>query len=244
MRRIHLFEFGDQPWVPRMFRRYLHELLQWQTEEIYAPVLPLMSEWIRANNVSHIIDLASGAGGPWPMLWPSLSHQFPGGKLTFSDLHPPANPEALWHEHAVSIMNPDTWPPGGLTLFTALHHLRPPEVAAFFRMLATQNRPLFIAEFTERRLGRVLGMLLSPLLVWLHTPNVRPRSFGRWLFTYLIPVVPIIYLWDGAVSHMRSYTVAELRALAEKTGLKVEIKKVPNEDQGLVITVLTKRVES
>lgn len=38
----------------------------------------------------------------------------------------------------------------------------------------------------------------------------------RLLLTYLLPVAPLMVLWDGLVSCLRSYTVGELRALIER----------------------------
>jgi hypothetical protein len=53
-------------------------------------------------------------------------------------------------------------------------------------------------------------MLLTPLVVWLVTPAIRPFHWARLLWTYLIPVVPLVVLFDGIVSCLRTYTVAEL----------------------------------
>ena len=45
------------------------------------------------------------------------------------------------------------------------------------------------------------------------TPAIRPFSFRRLLFTYLIPVVPPAVMWDGIVSVLRTYTVDEVNAI-------------------------------
>ncbi len=34
------------------------------------------------------------------------------------------------------------------------------------------------------------------------------------IFTYLIPVIPLLAFWDGLVSQLRSYSMAELKDLA------------------------------
>jgi hypothetical protein len=44
---------------------------------------------------------------------------------------------------------------------------------------------------------------------------VRPRSLGAWLFTYAIPILPLVIWWDGLVSCLRAYRPAELEALAD-----------------------------
>ncbi|MEL6538061.1 MAG: hypothetical protein AAFQ98_21765 [Bacteroidota bacterium] len=236
MRRWHLFEFGDQRWVPRFLRNYLHELLQYQTTLIYEPLIPFLQEWMQDHTITRLTDLASGAGGPWEMLTEQLHQRLMEVTVQYSDLHPKQGPD--WLTESVDILQPDTWPEGPLTLFTGLHHLRPHQVKAFFQAVAQQERPIFVAEFTERSPRVILGMLLSPILVWVHTLRVRPRAWHRYLFTYLIPLVPLLYMWDGAVSHARSYTVIELAELAQEAGIGLEIRTCPNLDLGVELTVL------
>ena len=62
-------------------------------------------------------------------------------------------------------------------------------------------------------------MLLTPLIVWLVTPFIKPFRWERLLWTYLLPVVPFVVVFDGVVSCLRTYTVAELTAFtAELSG--------------------------
>jgi hypothetical protein len=52
-----------------------------------------------------------------------------------------------------------------------------------------------------------------PISVLLVTPFIKPFKFDRIIFTYLIPVFPLITLWDGVVSVLRTYTVQELKQM-------------------------------
>jgi hypothetical protein len=61
-------------------------------------------------------------------------------------------------------------------------------------------------------------MLLVPLMVLLVTPFIRPFRWSRLVWTYLIPVVPLVSLFDGLVSCLRTYSVQELRDLTEGLG--------------------------
>ena len=47
---------------------------------------------------------------------------------------------------------------------------------------------------------------------------MRPFSWKRLLFTYPLPCVPLICLWDGLVSQLRAYTADELLALGRPAG--------------------------
>jgi hypothetical protein len=52
-----------------------------------------------------------------------------------------------------------------------------------------------------------LVLLLAPLMTvlgyFVATPFIRPRSLPRWLWTYLVPIVPLTTCWDGVVSLLR-----------------------------------------
>ena len=54
-------------------------------------------------------------------------------------------------------------------------------------------------------------ILLVPLNVLLTTPFIRPFRFGRILFTYIIPLLPLLFIGDGLVSVMRTYSVHEMK---------------------------------
>ena len=53
-------------------------------------------------------------------------------------------------------------------------------------------------------------------LVFVMVPFVRPLKASRLGFTYLIPLIPLLYAWDGTVSALRAYTPEELVALARQ----------------------------
>jgi hypothetical protein len=105
---------------------------------------------------------------------------------------------------------------GFRTLFTSLHHFRPEQARALLADAAAGGVGIGAFEYTERR-WLVWGpsILLIPLFVWVATPFMRPFSWRRLLWTYLAPVVPLVAMWDGFVSCLRTYSVEELGALVE-----------------------------
>jgi hypothetical protein len=60
----------------------------------------------------------------------------------------------------------------------------------------------------------VLVGLMSFLRGYTHTHRVGRLTIGRFLSTYLVPVAPAMFAWDGAVSAIRMYTADELLAIA------------------------------
>ncbi len=50
------------------------------------------------------------------------------------------------------------------------------------------------------------------------TPFVKPLTWRQIVFTYLIPIIPICYAWDGQASLPRMYTLKDLDHLLEGLG--------------------------
>ena len=54
------------------------------------------------------------------------------------------------------------------------------------------------------------------LLSFVVTPLIRPFRWSRLLWTYVIPIIPLVLLFDGVVSCLRTYRPQELREIIEK----------------------------
>ena len=63
----------------------------------------------------------------------------------------------------------------------------------------------------------LLAVLPVPVRVLLSVPFIRPFRWSTLLWTYLVPVLPIVLLLDSIVSVLRMYNAEELRGLT--TGL-------------------------
>lgn len=104
---------------------------------------------------------------------------------------------------------------GFRTVFSSFHHF-PDELAGRILQDAVLSGNGFAsAEVTARSARAILTMFAMPLLAWLLTPTIRPFRWRRLFFTYLVPIVPLILLWDGIVSCLRTRTPRELLILAQ-----------------------------
>jgi hypothetical protein len=103
-------------------------------------------------------------------------------------------------------------------MFTAFHHFQPEQARAVLADAVRQRQGIAIFEATQRSPLALLLMLLAPLVVLATTPFIRPFRWSRLFWTYLIPVVPLLTLFDGLVSCMRTYDVEELGGLTAKLG--------------------------
>jgi hypothetical protein len=53
-------------------------------------------------------------------------------------------------------------------------------------------------------------------MLFVCTPLIRPFRWSRLLWTYLVPIIPVVLLFDGVVSCLRTYRPHELREMVEK----------------------------
>jgi hypothetical protein len=104
---------------------------------------------------------------------------------------------------------------GFRTMFTSFHHFRPQEARAILQNAVDNEQGIAVFEIPHRRALTILETLFVPPVALLTVPFVRPFRWSRLLWTYLIPFVPLVMLFDGIVSCLRAYSHAELRELTE-----------------------------
>ena len=223
-KRIHLFEFEDQKWFPQLLRNYVTDFLQYLANKakVYEPVVDVINETLQKSNTTQIIDLGSGGGGGLVWLGKELQKKNSEIRIKFTDLFP--NVEAFQHttnqsdiiEYQSEPINAKNVPEnlkGLRTMFLSFHHFQPKNAKMILQNAINSNQPIAVLEIQDRSLPSIVAMLLSPVSVLFTTPFIRPFRWSRLFFTYLIPIVPFVVLWDGIVSALRTYTVEEMRNL-------------------------------
>ena len=237
MRRFHLLEIHDQPWCPSAWREALTETLQFLDDQggYYNAIAPKLAEALRETGSQEITDLCSGGGGPWARLSTALlASGVPDLHVTLTDLYPnPAAGERITKKTAsrvtlcrksVHAMQVPASLTGFRTLFTSFHHFRPEQGTAILADAVKNDVGIGIFELTKRPSWPVY-LLMMPLFamvsivgILLATPLVPPFRWSRLFWTYIIPVMPLMMVFDGAVSVMRSYSTKELLGMANAAG--------------------------
>ena len=226
MGRIHLFEFEDQKWFPRILRNYGTDFLQFLSNatKLYKPIIPLLEKAIKDSGTNQIIDLGSGGGGGLIWLNSELIKTIPDLSITLTDFYPNIPAFELTKKKAdnfefvespIDARNVPATLKGLRTQFLSLHHFRPKDAKLILQNAVDSNSPIAIFEAQERSIPSLLAMLFSPISVLLTTPFIKPFKIGRIIFTYFIPIVPLFVLWDGIVSSLRTYSVPEMDALVK-----------------------------
>jgi hypothetical protein len=67
---MRLFEIHDQTWFPQFHRDKFVDQLQMIMEvtKTYQPIAKLPGKHLQECGAERVVDLCSGAGGPWPSL--------------------------------------------------------------------------------------------------------------------------------------------------------------------------------
>jgi hypothetical protein len=220
--RLHLFEFLDQSWLPELLRRgevdYLRVVLD--RARPYDGMATQLAALLRMSGTNQVVDLCSGTGGPWRTLLPVLRKMNPDAEVVLTDLHPTPGLElpagARYQDTPVDATRIPEDLNGVRTLFEGLHHFRPKQARALLEDTVARGVPFAAFELTQRSLPYVLMQLLLIVpLVWGFTLLIHPRRWWRWLLTYLVPIIPLLILWDGVVSSLRTYAPEDLEELTE-----------------------------
>lgn len=248
MRRLNIFEFEDFHWFPNMWRKSMTRL-------IVVAHRMFKSELVIANSISallektgehKVIDLCSGSGGPMLNVYHALKVKHPELSITLTDLFPNQeeakriNGKETEVKYEIESVNAGAVPEhlkGVRTMVCSFHHM-PPEVAkGILADAQASNQPIFIFELSDNSIPHWIAWTAFPiniLMCFVLTFFVRPLTWYQVLFTFVIPVIPIAYAWDGAVSNVRTYAASDLDLLigslekAEYTWEKQLVKQGTN----------------
>jgi hypothetical protein len=226
MRRVQLIEIHDQGWFPSFLRDQVTDDLQvlLNIGKPYGAILPQLREGIEHSGTDRVLDLCSGAGGPWPWLANALGQNGLRVRVELSDKFPNTRARERvgnncaglhYHEEAVDATRVPSGLRGFRTLFTSFHHFPPEQARAILRDAVGNRRGIGVFEIPGLR---PLTLLLLPFVLIadiLVVPFLRPRPFARHLWRWLVPIVPLVLLLDGIVSCLRAYSPGELRELTD-----------------------------
>lgn len=237
MKRITLPEFEDLHWLPDIIRSGVTNLIVVFHRLMGTPVViaGLISKLAENGSFKRIVDLGSGSGGPMPEVIRKINSLNPGMpfQLLLTDLHPnqklireineSGSDTLSYHNLPVDATNLSEAPKGLKTMIASFHHMDPAIAKDILRSAQDTKDSILIYEITKNNIPVVLWALFLPislallvLMSLIMTPFVRPFTFRQFLFTYIVPVIPLVYAWDGQASAMRTYTFDDIRELLDR----------------------------
>ncbi|WP_298238148.1 hypothetical protein [uncultured Algibacter sp.] len=234
MKRKELFEFEDFSWFPSSIRTgmtnlilVLHKMMG--TTEVISSLIIDLQKKVHFNA---IIDLGSGSGGPMPEVINYINEKEKEAKLNLllTDLHP--NPKLVkktntndnefvnYHNESINAANLLEAPKGLKTMIASFHHMNPEIAKNILQSALKSNQPILIYELAKNNVPFIIWVLLLPIslsiliiMSLLMTPFSKNLTVTQLLFTYLVPIIPLAYAWDGQASLMRTYTFEDIELL-------------------------------
>lgn len=234
MKRIQLFEFEDLEWFPDVLRicmtrliAVMHRLINTADE-----LAGLLDQTLREAKTAKIVDLCSGNGEVMLDTFRILQNEYAYAdlQLTLTDLYPnQASAQEInrketqirYHTSPVDAAAVSDELTGLKTMVSAFHHMNPVKARKILERAEKSGEPICIFEISDNSFPLFLWWLPLPvnfLMCLIITPMVRPLTWQQLLFTYLIPVLPLCFAWDGAVSNARTYTSRDLDVLLSGLG--------------------------
>lgn len=246
MKRTRLFEFLDLSWYPDSLRRVQTDYLQFVAtlSPVHRNLAPLLVRTLAHAGTRDVLDLCSGGSGPWYCLHKEMERLSHPVSVKLTDEYPhkdglgqgrPASESPI--EYLAERVNATSVPPhlkGMRTLFEGFHHFAPEQAKGILQDAVRQDAAIGVFEASLLPPFGPAVLALSPLMTILAylvlTPFIKPHTIARFLWTYLVPIVPLTTSWDGVVSLLRVYSPQELHELTAdipSTDFRWEIGVMP-----------------
>jgi hypothetical protein len=258
MKRLHLFESVDLPWCPQALRDGVTDWVafMYNSHGSFNLLAPKLRAALEKVGTHQIVDLCSGGGGPWLSLAPAVAG---GGQLNvlLTDLYPNQRYYKDVIQRSIGYIRAHTTPvdatevpaelDGLRTIMSGFHHFKPEQARGIIADAVQKRKSIAIFEGSDNRVRGVLLMTIMPLLMLLFMPFVKPFRWSRLLLTYVVPVLPLISIWDGSISMLRTYSPQELWDIVrsidgyDSFDWDIGTQSVPKSPLGLTYLIATPR---
>jgi len=199
-------ELEDYTWFPTTLRNFQMDFIGFVVTKFnfYAVFI----EHLQKQNIEQdtMYDLCSGSGEPALSIYHKskcfkkllLSDKFPSSaNIQFSD-----------------VLQMDFQKDNCYTMFNAFHHFEDKEKIQIITKLKVAGAKAYFVEILEPSLLFLLKVTALTLVANLFiTPFIRPFSFTRIFFTYIIPINLFTITYDGIISVLKSRSIKQYQKL-------------------------------
>ena len=222
MRRKQVPQITNAKWFPTILTRCVHEFMTWFVHKVKAakPFMPIIEEGLQYADKIVVLEKKGGAG------FETLEVFLDEGleKIHVDSDTFEANEEGLY----VSV--------------NSFHQFDEDQARSILEKVASKRQPIAIVEGNNDSLWQVFGMtVIVPLTVLLTAPFVKPFRIERLIFTYLIPILPLVIFIDGFLALFKLYAprdLDELTAFIDQRKYVWRSGKLDNERGGKIIYLL------
>ena len=228
IKRLKIKEFHETKYCPAWLRDYLTDFLSFFTYHMnpYKVACQLLKIAMQQNEQSQIVDFCGGNGrymikilrninGSTGKCRAVVCDKFPN-QQSVKELATLSGGQVEYMAESVDLLDIQQLPEGFRTIFSGIHHFDETTIKTFIRSAVEQGSGVAFFDYTKRSwFSIIVPALLVPGLVWGVTPFIRPFSWRRLLFTYIIPLVPLLVMVDGCISNWKAYSPAEFRTMVD-----------------------------
>ena len=215
MKRKQITQIINTSWCPKFIKKLVAEFLSWFVVKVNAtkPFIPLIESMVNDAHSNQIINIDFNIGAGIESVKPYLKEDIQIKSIPISDF------------------NTDT---KGVYLFlNSFHQLNVKQAKEILSQIAKSKNPIIIVEGNNDSLWQVVGMtVFVPLTTLLTAPFVKPFRLTRLLFTYIIPVLPLIITIDGCIALLKLYNPKDLLELTSSINAPKYEWKAGKNDNG------------
>ncbi len=249
-KRFHAIEFEDFSWFPKILRDPMTAMLfiSHKVVKINRYVTPIIAELSQKHSMNRVIDLGSGGGGPTPLFAKDACDQNLDIQFLMTDLYPCDGheevadrtmlPNLAFYPDSVDATDVPAELTGIRTMHTCFHHMKAGQAEKILSDSLGKQQPIVITEPFNRTFLSLFGLLWSPVMALFYMPFVRPFKWQYFVLTYIIPLIPFFFLWDGVASWLRIYTPKELEELVRPYKSKYYSWKIISKGLGQAIVLV------
>jgi len=235
---MRLFEFGDLSWVPQIYHYYLRVYLIFFIKFVgYDKMWAKQTQtFIAQNDASSIMEYGSGSGEPLMRMVSQLNcEKAKSLSYTMSDIKPlpefvnKVNTEApdnfTYIETSIDAANNKPQDEQSVIFINSFHHLSPKVAHNVIKNNLENGNEMLILEYVRNNFLAYVSMLGGVLIVLLTAPFVSklkhlPLTI---FFTYIVPLFPLMMLWDGLISCRRAYSSDFFNNVAKEIDVPVTV---------------------
>lgn len=206
----------------------------------------VLAEVLRASKRKQIFDFCSGDGRLMMDVHRRLiaNSDLQDVKLQLSDLYPNQETQKQLQSQSDSSVDYYRDPVDATgfietnhravrTLICGFHHMPPEQSKQILKQAVDCGDPIVVYEISDNSFPPKylwwIGLPLNLVFGFVVAAMVRPMTLKHFLFSFVVPAIPVCFAWDGAVSNIRTYTksdIAELIADIPSDGYTWEVRSI------------------
>lgn len=196
MKRIQIKQFINTNICPEFIKKLVAEFLSWFVVKVNAtkPFLPIIIDTLDKSQTKKIINIEFNIGAGIETVKPFLKDDILIKSINIDQL--------------------DTKESGVYLFINSFHQLDATHAKSILNKIVKSGNSVVIVEGNNDSLWQIVGMtVFVPLTVLLTAFFVKPFRISRVVFTYLLPILPIVIVIDGCLALLKLYNPADLLEL-------------------------------